>query len=393
MAQSGATAAAPTRLALLAGAVLTVMSGATLAPALPRMRVVFAATEGADWLVPLVMTTPALFIALSAPFAGALGDRVGRRRFLLASLVLYGVAGTAGLFASSLVSLLAGRALLGAATAGVMTASTALAAELFAGLDRARFFGQQAAAMSLGGVVSVFSGGILASVHWRAPFVVYALALPLALAVRIAVARTPSSRERRAESAPALGPAAREHHAARVLVNALAVCGMAFYFMVHLRAPFLLTAYGAGPALSGAAVAGTTLFGAFASLSFGKLSSRRPPGLSWLAVSFTVMAAGYLAVGAASSMPVTLAGLALAGVGAGWIMPNLSSWLMSITTDRGRGAAVGALTSSVYAGQFASSLLAHLPGAGTSVAASFRLAGALLVLVAAACAVGVRVRR
>ncbi len=42
------------------------------------------------------MTITSLAIAVSAPLAGAVTDRFGRRGVLLVNLVLYAVAGTAG---------------------------------------------------------------------------------------------------------------------------------------------------------------------------------------------------------------------------------------------------------------------------------------------------------
>ena len=58
---------------------MTVMAGATIAPALPGMKLVFQDVANADFLVKLVLTMPALLIAIGAPFAGILLDRRGRR--------------------------------------------------------------------------------------------------------------------------------------------------------------------------------------------------------------------------------------------------------------------------------------------------------------------------
>jgi MFS family permease len=80
--------------ALLLVACLTVMSAATVAPALPQMAEAFGAAPNAELLSKLVLTAPAIAIALCAPFAGALVDRFGRVGILRASLVLYGFAGT-----------------------------------------------------------------------------------------------------------------------------------------------------------------------------------------------------------------------------------------------------------------------------------------------------------
>ena len=60
---------------LLFLASLTVISGAAISPALPQMHAAFKDLPQADFLVRLVLTIPALFIAILAPLAGLMiGD-------------------------------------------------------------------------------------------------------------------------------------------------------------------------------------------------------------------------------------------------------------------------------------------------------------------------------
>jgi len=138
---------------------LTVMAGATIAPALPSMQAHFAEVKQAGLLIRLVLTLPALFIVLAAPIAGWFLDRNGRLRLLIPAMVLYGIAGSSGLYLDTIGSILAGRALLGVAVAGIMTAATTLVADYYEGQARAQFMGWQAAFMSFGGVVFLTAGG------------------------------------------------------------------------------------------------------------------------------------------------------------------------------------------------------------------------------------------
>ncbi|MEL6527253.1 MAG: MFS transporter, partial [Chloroflexota bacterium] len=68
---------------LLAAGTLTVMASATISPALPAITEAFADTPNIDLLVSLLLTIPALFIALGAPLAGVIVDRFGRKRLLV----------------------------------------------------------------------------------------------------------------------------------------------------------------------------------------------------------------------------------------------------------------------------------------------------------------------
>ena len=170
-------------LILLFTSSLTVMAGATLAPALPALALHFDPTGERAVLVRLVLTLPALATAIAAPFAGTLLDRFGRKLPLLAFIGVYALAGSSGLFFASLEAILVGRALLGVAVAGVMTASIAMLSDLYAGSERNRVLGIQSACMAGGGVLFLSAGGVLADVSWRAPFALYLAAIPLVLLV------------------------------------------------------------------------------------------------------------------------------------------------------------------------------------------------------------------
>jgi MFS family permease len=76
---------------LMAGSCLPVLGAVLLAPVLPKMQDHFAAVPGAKTLVPVVLTVPALALALLAPFAGVIVDRLGwsgRRFFTRCSVLL-----------------------------------------------------------------------------------------------------------------------------------------------------------------------------------------------------------------------------------------------------------------------------------------------------------------
>ncbi|MEO0013265.1 MAG: Bacillibactin exporter, partial [Cyanobacteriota bacterium] len=160
----------PLKATLLLTSTLTVMSGATIAPSLPAMQEYFADVPNSALLVRLVLTIPALFIAIGGLFAGQLVDRLGRKPLLIGSALLYGIAGSSGFILNSLGAILVGRALLGLSVAGIMTGVTTLIGDYYTGQTRANFMGLQAAFMGLGGVVFLSVGGFIADLNWRFPF-------------------------------------------------------------------------------------------------------------------------------------------------------------------------------------------------------------------------------
>ena len=129
------------KLTILLSASMTIMAGATIAPSLPQMKVVFNHIPNAEFIIKLVLTLPSLFIAFAAPFAGYIIDRVGRKKLLLFSLLLYALAGTSGLYLNNLFTILIGRALLGVSVAGIMTTATTLIADYYTGIERHKMMG------------------------------------------------------------------------------------------------------------------------------------------------------------------------------------------------------------------------------------------------------------
>src|SRR4051795_11412028 len=136
--------AGPAQLALLlAGSCLAVLGAVLIAPVLPKMEDHFAGVAGADVLVPIVLTIPALVIGLTAPFAGLVIDAIDRKRLLIVALLVYAVAGTAPLYLDSLGTIIASRAVVGLCEAAIMTCCTTLIADYWSGPRRSRYLGLQ----------------------------------------------------------------------------------------------------------------------------------------------------------------------------------------------------------------------------------------------------------
>ena len=95
-----------TGISLLLPITLSTMAIVLLAPILPQIMQSFSAVPGYDYWVPMILTIPALCVALFSPVAGMMGDYFGRRRLLLASFVVYGVVGIAPVFLHDLTAIM-----------------------------------------------------------------------------------------------------------------------------------------------------------------------------------------------------------------------------------------------------------------------------------------------
>ena len=101
--------------------------------------------------------------------AGSAADRYGRRRMLVAGLVLFGVGSLAAGLARSGDQLIAARAGMGIGGALLVTATLAVAMQVFDGAERSRAIGIWAATSALGYTTGPPIGGIiLAHLPWGA---------------------------------------------------------------------------------------------------------------------------------------------------------------------------------------------------------------------------------
>jgi MFS family permease len=343
--------ARPVRATILLASMMTVMAGAIVAPALPDIQKHFVDHPNAALLTRLIVTTPALAIAIIAPLSGFVVDAFGRKRLLIASLILYAIAGTSGVWLQSLEMILVGRLILGVSIAGVMTSATTLIGDLFPGPSRSQFLGLQAAFMSISGVLFFPIGGALTELSWHGPFLIYVLSIPVAiLAWRVLSEppRTVASLTAAAEKFPLLS-AASICLAAHVLSMAMYVAVVQWSFLARdvLKASsFQFSTVGALMMLASAVVG----------LNFSRFAS---PARLWLiyAVSFGLMGLGYALLSIATTLWWAIPGLIISGIGSGLFMPNSSLGLMNKVPTVMRGRAVGLLTACIFAGHFLSPLV------------------------------------
>jgi MFS family permease len=361
---------------LLLTSSMTVMAGATISPALPRIQEHFG-DQGQLW-IKLLLTIPALFTAIGGAPSGVLIDRYGRRLPLAIAVLLYGVAGSSGLWLDSMPALLVGRAFLGLSVAMVTTASAALIADYYQGPKRVKVMGTQAAAMGIGGIVFVLFGGWLSDVSWRLPFLIYLVAF----AVLPLVWRLPEPLARRTEASLGASPGKTMPWVTIAILYALTFVTMLIFYMIPVQIPFYVQAMGFGGGKeAGIAIAMATVGSAAASLAYAKLKSN----LSFTKVLmclYFLMASGYGVIANASNYLLLLVGLVIAGLGLGLVLPNVNVWLNAKTPPEQRGKVLGGLTTCLFLGQFCSPLVVQPIARFVPLAGTYSLAAGVLFLLA-----------
>ena len=183
-------------LAIAASVLVVGLDLTVLNLALPSMAVsLHASTGDLQWIVD---SYSLVLAALILP-AGLLGDRYGRKRLLLISLVLFGASSAACAYASSVGELIAARAVLGIGAAGVFPLALSVLPVLFAPEERQRAVAVIAGSTMLSFPIGPIVGGYLLNHFWwgsvfliNVPVVVLALTAVALLMPESRSARRPS---------------------------------------------------------------------------------------------------------------------------------------------------------------------------------------------------------
>jgi len=360
---------------LLLSSTLIVFAAATLTPALTAMQEHFADLDNVGLWVKMVVAIPSLFTLLGAPVIGIGVDYVGRKSILVVSIILFGLFGALGFFIPSIFWILVSRALLGLATAGITTSVTTLIGDYYSGQTRVKVLGLQAAFIGIGAIIALLIGGVLADLDWRNPFLIHLLAfllLPLVLLVikepekvcdqqeysltasTETTANLPNEQQSQPQSIDMGVP-----KKLLVFIYGTALLGEVMLYLVPLHLPFYLEAMtGTNAKQNSIAIASMALFFIIGSLLFAKVKERMNY-MMLVVLSLGLVSISYAIVGLVNNYVLILLGLAICGLGGGFLVPNLDSWLTAMVPITYRGRAVGGLTASTFLGQFLSPIVSQ----------------------------------
>src|SRR5260370_13691890 len=164
---------------------LVVAGVAMLNVALPTMTTALGASQtDQQWIV------DGYTVALAALllFAGALGDRFGRRRALVAGLALFGAANAFSAFTNSASTLIVWRVLAGVGAALIMPATLSTITSVLSPDKRAKAVGLWAGIAGAGGMLGLLlAGAMLEQWWWGSIFVITAVLAAVALVATLAI--------------------------------------------------------------------------------------------------------------------------------------------------------------------------------------------------------------
>jgi len=158
-----------------------VMGVSSITPALPLIGRVFnLSISEVAWLI-TIFTLPGIILT---PVLGVVADLIGRKKILVPSMFLFGIAGFACSFAQTFEQLLFFRFLQGVGVAAIGALNVTLIGDIFKGNERARAMGYNSGVLSFGATFYPVIGGALAAIGWFYPFYLPLLSIPVAFLIK-----------------------------------------------------------------------------------------------------------------------------------------------------------------------------------------------------------------
>ncbi|MFM2289961.1 MAG: hypothetical protein RL684_3104 [Pseudomonadota bacterium] len=338
-------------LALIIALTLPITPLLSLAPNIPQLFAHFAGVPHADYLVPWIVTMPSACIFLLSPMAGAIADRVGRRRTLVIASCVFTVFALLPLWLESIHAVLASMFVVGAAEAFIMSCGQALLGDYFPPEPRKRWLGVQGVLGSILATGIVMAGGALGNVGWHYPFLVNLLGAVVFAALVLFTWEPDTGAAPLAVGNPATPVQGFPWARLWPIYAVTFVTGVFYFFQIQMsvffaklgvNTPFLL-------ALT------TTL--ASVGVIAGGWYFRQQKGRSVafnIALIFAAYCIGFIGIGSAANYWVALAFAVIAQFGNGLFVPTFVGWALGTIDVRHRGFGMGVWTSSFFIGQFLS---------------------------------------
>lgn len=334
--------------AVLASTLVLPLGVALVSPGLPVIRDSFAITDARTSLLITLYFLPGIFLS---PIIGMLADRYGRRTVMLPSLVVFGLAGGVIVLVNDFTVLLAFRVVQGAAAAGVFILTVTFISDVFDGVDRNTALGINSAVLFAGAAIFPLIGGILSTVDWHVPFLLYLVALPVAYFAFPRLGGPPVIQ-------PKTGPEYLKGAAAALPPReAASLYGAAFFLeaiafgAILTTVPFLLVRdFATTSAITGVILSAMMVVAGVVASMNGTLVTKRS-NHRLVVLSFWCYGVGLFVAWAGTSIPIILAGVAIVGAGFGLVNPSVDAAIGRIAPAEYRAGALSIRNATTFLGR------------------------------------------
>lgn len=365
---------------------MAVLGTSSITPAFPEIRDALGISSGQVGLLITVFTLPGILLT---PVAGVLSDRYGRRKVLVPSLFLFGIAGVACALATNFGLLLVLRTLQGVGAAALGAINVTMIGDLYSGQRRTEALGYNSSVLSLGTASYPAIGGALALLGWRYPFALPLVAIPVALLVLFSL-RNPESHNDQdlKEYAGNIWGSVRDWRVVGLFCSTLVTFVILFGPLISYLPIFMSATYGSSSLVIGLVLATASLTTALASTQEGWLTSHFSEK-TLIRTSFAFYAAALILIPLVPNVWLLLVPTVLFGVAQSLNLPPVFSLLNEAAPDENRGAFISINSTILRLGQtlgpvlmFAAAIPVGLAGAyfaGAALAAAMFLVALILI--------------
>ena len=331
-AESGIVRERPFQLLLLIN-VLPPLGTALLSPVLGSLVEPLGASTANIGLMMSAFTAPSIVVI---PIAGVISDRFGRRPVLIFGLLWFGLTGTAIAFVSTFAAALALRALQGIGFAALTPIIITSLGDLYEGTKEATAQGLRFTGSGLSQTAFPLAAGVLVGMAWQYPFLLYAVAFPVA-AVVYRYFEEPLEEAADEEAEAEAGVRAQlgdmralvAHRRAWTLVVARGSANVAWFGFLTYNSILVVNVLGYTPTEAGVLAALASVTYALAATQAGRVADVFDDRLYPLVATNLSMGAGLALTFLAPSIGIAAVGVVFMGIGFGLV---LSIYRSVITT-------------------------------------------------------------
>ncbi|ACV69638.1 MFS transporter [Desulfohalobium retbaense] len=359
---------------LLLVVMFAVTGGSLVGPILPEMIAPLGATQQTVGLALSVYTLGAL---ITTPIFGVLADRVGRKRIIVPTTLLFGIAGLLITLTESFWLVLVYRALQGIGVGGMMNSVIVAIGDRYSGIERQQAMGYRVTAQGLTNAAVPFLSGALATIAWFLPFYIHSLAIAVGLLAAWKLEEPVQAR-----------PSANYLTQALAAVLTLRAFWLFFsnfmgffllYCLVVYMPLFVVNELGHSTLHAGLALSVGAGVNSLVATQAGRLR-RRFSEETLVLTGFLCAGIALLALGLSPTYGTMLLCFVLWGLGFGALMPTLNAAAAGLVSAELRGGVLSLFTLLIYLGQTVSPLFFALFLKNGTVHHTFFIASGLTLL-------------
>ena len=306
----------------------SLLSASLLVGSAPAINANIPAMASAFDTIPLAMiemltTVPSLFLMISVLISSFIAKKIGYKQTASLGLLIVAVSGILPVFVSNFYLILISRAMLGFGIGLFNSLTVALVNSFYQGKDRAKMYGLQSAFEGAGGIFITFIAGQLLKIGWQAPFLAYAIAIPVCIVFIKFIPKVATANDISVDKNVIVKENGfKKDNIMLISFIALLFVAASLYMTMGIKISTLITTVGYGNASDASLVIILLSLGA---ITAGTLFSKIIKIFKQLTpiIGLLILALAMFLIGISNSMIITLAGGFLTGFGFKIFMPYL----------------------------------------------------------------------